>query len=112
MGTTSDCSISRVEISRLICVSCRQYRHVSVYKSIRNFQVKIQKMRSNLEEKLMKRMSTVHRKAEEWRAVAQLQHSEQIQKVTEQAQKMMNKKNINVSRANSCGCFPCNNHHM
>nr|GLL23280.1 uncharacterized protein LOC109187494 isoform X2 [Ipomoea trifida] len=78
----------------------------------KKLEVKIQKMRSNLEEKLMKRMSTVHRKAEEWRAVAQLQHSEQIQKVTEQTQKMMNRKNINVSRANSCGCFPCNNHHM
>ncbi|XP_019193240.1 PREDICTED: uncharacterized protein LOC109187494 isoform X2 [Ipomoea nil] len=83
----------------------------------KKLEVKIQKMRSNLEEKLMKRMSTVHRKAEEWRAVAQLQHSEQIQKVSEQTQKMMmmmnNRKNINnVSRANSCGCFPCNNHHM
>jgi hypothetical protein len=37
-------------------------------------QVKIQKMRSSLEEKLMRRMSTVHRRAEEWRATAQAQH--------------------------------------
>ncbi|KAK9281182.1 hypothetical protein L1049_004077 [Liquidambar formosana] len=77
----------------------------------RKLEVKIQKMRSNLEEKLMKRMALVHRKAEEWRATAQLQHSEQIQKATEQTQKMMTRHNSVVSRHNSCGCFPCNNHH-
>ncbi|KAF2323678.1 hypothetical protein GH714_036586 [Hevea brasiliensis] len=41
----------------------------------RKLEVKIQKMRSNLEEKLMKRMALVHRKAEEWRAAARQQHS-------------------------------------
>ncbi|KAK0597231.1 hypothetical protein LWI29_023212 [Acer saccharum] len=58
-------------------------------------QVKIQKMRSNLEEKLMKRMAIVHRKAEEWRAAAQQQHTEQTQRATEQAEK------------NDPTCFPC-----
>ena len=43
-------------------------------------QVKIQKMRSNLEEKLMRRMSTVHRRAEEWRATAQAQHLQQLRR--------------------------------
>ncbi|MBA0627950.1 hypothetical protein Godav_022745, partial [Gossypium davidsonii] len=46
----------------------------------RKLEVKIQKMRSKLEEKLMKRMAVVHRKAEEWRASAQQQHAEQMQK--------------------------------
>lgn len=75
-------------------------------------QVKIQKLRSNLEEKLMKRMAVVHRKAEEWRAAAQLQHAEQIQKATEQAQKMMVLHNPHLSAINTaCGCFPCNNNY-
>ncbi|EXB64660.1 hypothetical protein L484_017994 [Morus notabilis] len=56
----------------------------------RKLEVKIQKMRSNLEEKLMKRMAVVHRKAEEWRAAARQQHTEQIEKATEHAQKKMN----------------------
>jgi len=68
-------------------------------------------MRSNLEEKLMKRMSVVHRKAEEWRAEARQQHLEQIQKATEQAQKMIHKHNSHFSKPSSCGCFPCNNNH-
>jgi cell wall assembly regulator SMI1 len=42
--------------------------------------VKIQKMRSNLEEKLMRRMTTVHRRAEEWRATAQAQHLQQLRR--------------------------------
>lgn len=67
------------------------------------FQVKIQKMRSNLEEKLMKRMSIVDRKAEELRAAAQLQHTEQIKRGTGQARKTMNRQNSH----RSCGCFPC-----
>ncbi|KAJ4964223.1 hypothetical protein NE237_024162 [Protea cynaroides] len=75
----------------------------------KKLEVKIQKMRSNLEEKLMKRMAMVHREAEEWRALAQLRHSEQIQKVTGQAQKM-NQHNSYFSDHPSCGCFPCNNH--
>lgn len=77
----------------------------------RKLEVKIQKMRSNLEEKLMKRMAVVHRKAEEWRASAQVQHSEQIQRAAEQAQKMLNQHNSNFSAHSSCGCFPCNNLH-
>ncbi|VFQ65527.1 unnamed protein product [Cuscuta campestris] len=47
----------------------------------KKFEVKIQKMRSNMEEKLMKRMSNVRRKAEEWRAAAQLQHEEEMKKL-------------------------------
>ncbi|BAT98229.1 hypothetical protein VIGAN_09186900 [Vigna angularis var. angularis] len=77
----------------------------------RKLEVKIQKMRSNLEEKLMKRMSVVHRKAEEWRAEARQQHLEQIQKATEQAQKIIHKHNSHFSKPSSCGCFPCNNNH-
>ncbi|KAL0414995.1 UNVERIFIED_CONTAM: hypothetical protein Slati_3331400 [Sesamum latifolium] len=66
----------------------------------RKLEVKIQKMRSNLEEKLMKRMADVHRKAEEWRAAAQFQHSEQIRKVGQQARKVMNRNNSHFSGAN------------
>ncbi|XP_059643084.1 uncharacterized protein LOC132284956 [Cornus florida] len=77
----------------------------------RKLEVKIQKMRSNLEEKLMKRMAVVHRKAEDWRATAQQQHSEQIQKATEQALKIKSQQNSHFSVNRSCGCFPCNNHH-
>ncbi|KAK7275498.1 hypothetical protein RIF29_16617 [Crotalaria pallida] len=77
----------------------------------RKLEVKIQKMRSNLEEKLMKRMSVVHKKADEWRTTARQQHLEQIKKATEQAQKMIQKHNTHFSRHSSCGCFPCNNHH-
>ncbi|KAJ0008391.1 hypothetical protein Pint_29449 [Pistacia integerrima] len=75
----------------------------------KKLEVKIQKMRSNLEEKLMKRMAIVHRKAEEWRAAAQQQHTQQIQKATEQAQKIRH--NDHISGHSSCGCFPCNNYH-
>ncbi|KAL3825060.1 hypothetical protein ACJIZ3_021089 [Penstemon smallii] len=77
----------------------------------RKLEVKIQKMRSDLEEKLMKRMADVHRKAEEWRATAQFQHSEQIRKVGQQARKVLNKNNnSHISGHKSGGCFPCNNH--
>ncbi|KAI4329027.1 hypothetical protein L6164_021334 [Bauhinia variegata] len=75
----------------------------------RKLEVKIQKMRSNQEEKLMKRMAVVHRKAEGWRAAARQQHLEQIQKATEQARKMKNRHNPQFSSHTSCGCFPCNN---
>nr|AGC39093.2 remorin-2 protein [Dimocarpus longan]AGN88926.1 remorin-2 protein [Dimocarpus longan] len=75
----------------------------------RKLEVKIQKMRSNLEEKLMKRMAIVHRKAEEWRAAAQQQHAEQTQSATEQAHKIVNRHNSHVTGHSSCGCFPCNN---
>ncbi|XVF25291.1 hypothetical protein REPUB_Repub13aG0200700 [Reevesia pubescens] len=75
----------------------------------RKLEVKIQKMRSNLEEKLMKRMAVVHRKAEECRASAQQQHAEQMQRATQQAQKIINRNNSHISGYSSCGCFPCNN---
>ncbi|XP_010937253.1 uncharacterized protein [Elaeis guineensis] len=75
----------------------------------RKLEVKIQKMRSTLEEKLMKRMGIVHRRAEEWRAAAQLQHSQQLQKASEQAKKMKSQPSSHFSGRTSCGCFPCNN---
>ncbi|KAJ8621286.1 hypothetical protein MRB53_029815 [Persea americana] len=76
----------------------------------RKLEVKIQKMRSNLEEKLMRRMAVVHRRAEEWRASAQLLHSQQLQRASEQAQKIKNQHNSFSSDHTSCGCFPCGNH--
>ncbi|KAL7162803.1 hypothetical protein ACSBR2_043144 [Camellia fascicularis] len=77
----------------------------------RKLEVKIQRMKSDLEEKLMKRMAVVHRRAEEWRATAQMQHAEQIQRAMKQAQKMVNRQNSHFSgHQSSCGCFPCNNH--
>ncbi|KAK2652932.1 hypothetical protein Ddye_012788 [Dipteronia dyeriana] len=75
----------------------------------RKLEVKIQKMRSNLEEKLMKRMAIVHRKAEEWRSAAWQQHADQTQRATEQAQKIIIRHVSHVSGHSSCGCFPCNN---
>ncbi|KAF4399399.1 hypothetical protein G4B88_022482 [Cannabis sativa] len=76
----------------------------------RKLEVKIQKMRSNLEEKLMKRMAIVHRKAEEWRETARQQHSDQIEKASVHAQKMAIRHHSHLSTTTSCGCFPCNNH--
>ncbi|CAN6573674.1 unnamed protein product [Malus baccata var. baccata] len=78
----------------------------------RKLEVKIQKMRSNLEEKLMKKMAVVHRKAEEWSATARQQHSEQIHKATNNAAHKMitNRHSPHFSGHISCGCFPCNNH--
>ncbi|KDP40631.1 hypothetical protein JCGZ_24630 [Jatropha curcas] len=73
----------------------------------RKLEVKIQKMRSNLEEKLMKRMAIVHRKAEEWRTAARQQHTEQIERASQQSKKMISRQ---ISSHTSCGCFPCNNH--
>ncbi|XP_039041141.1 uncharacterized protein LOC120179678 [Hibiscus syriacus] len=73
----------------------------------RKLEVKIQKMRSKLEEKLMKRMTIVHRKVEEWRASAQQQHPEQMQKSNNAP--MINRGNSNFSGNISCGCLPCNN---
>ncbi|KAJ7951434.1 Remorin family protein [Quillaja saponaria] len=79
----------------------------------KKLEVKIQKMRSDLEEKLMKRMSIVHSKTEEWRASARQQHLDSIQKVTEQARKMLKTRhNPHFSSHSSCGCFPCNNNHV
>lgn len=86
------------------------------YYCLIDFQVKIQKMRSNLEEKLMKRMGVVHRKAEELRESARKQHSEQMTKANQHSQKIFNCSNNNNTNINyhshfsaSCGCFPCNN---
>ncbi|KAI3684119.1 hypothetical protein L6452_33338 [Arctium lappa] len=79
----------------------------------RKLEVKIQKMRSNFEEKVMRKMAIVHRKAEELRAAAQLEHTEQIQKASEQAKKTMNQ-HLSMhftGHSSSCGCFPCNNLH-
>ncbi|KAI8544763.1 hypothetical protein RHMOL_Rhmol08G0320200 [Rhododendron molle] len=59
----------------------------------RKLEVKIERMRADLEEKLMKRMAVVHRKAEEWRAAAQLQHSEQILRAAKESQKIVNRHN-------------------
>ncbi|XP_006663050.1 uncharacterized protein LOC102702050 [Oryza brachyantha] len=76
----------------------------------RKLEVKIQKMRSNLEEKLMRRMTTVHRRAEEWRATAQAQHLQQLKRAAEQvrrAKATANHHHLTGSNA-SCGCFPCN----
>lgn len=78
----------------------------------RKLEVKIQKMRSNLEEKLMKRMAIVHRKAEEWRAAAHHRHTEQTQRASVQAQKIIiDRHNMQFSGHTSCGCLPCNNNH-
>ncbi|KAK3025143.1 hypothetical protein RJ639_043925 [Escallonia herrerae] len=78
----------------------------------KKLEVKIQKMRSNLEEKLMKRMATVHRKAEELRAAAQIRHSEQIQRAEQERKTMDHRQNLHFQGRGSCGCFPCNNHHL
>ncbi|XP_019196288.1 PREDICTED: uncharacterized protein LOC109190269 [Ipomoea nil] len=81
----------------------------------KKLEVKIQRMRSKKEEKLMKKMAIAHRKAEELRAAAQLQHCEQMQKVSGRAKKttVNRHNNINVSpRPPSCTCFPCNTHHV
>ncbi|XP_076915303.1 uncharacterized protein LOC143574604 [Bidens hawaiensis] len=73
----------------------------------RKLEVKIQKMRSKLEEKLMRKMTIVHRKADELRAAAQLEHTDKIQKVNEEAKKIVNLQCC----GHKCGCFPCNNLH-
>lgn len=75
----------------------------------RKLEVKIQKMRSNFEEKVMRKMAIVDRKAEELRAAAQL---EEIQKASEQAKKTMMNQQLSMhftGHSSSCGCFPCNN---
>ncbi|XP_062182879.1 uncharacterized protein LOC133886982 [Phragmites australis] len=76
----------------------------------RKLEVKIQKMRSNLEEKLMRRMSTVHRRAEEWRATAQTQHLQQLRRAAENVRRLKatsHHRHLPGSDASSCGCFPC-----
>ncbi|KAL0796558.1 hypothetical protein Bca101_067935 [Brassica carinata] len=63
----------------------------------RKLEVKIQKIRSNFEEKMMKRMDTVHRRAEEWRATARQQHAEQLKKTAERARKLSNRRGYLVA---------------
>ncbi|KAF8083817.1 hypothetical protein N665_0750s0005 [Sinapis alba] len=75
----------------------------------RKLEMKIQKMRSNFEEKMMKRMDMVHRRAEDWRATARQQHTEQLQRAAETARKLTNRRGYLVSGRSSCGCIPCNN---
>ncbi|CAI0419310.1 unnamed protein product [Linum tenue] len=94
----------------------------------RQLEVKIQKMRANMEEKLMKRMAVVRRRAEDWRAAALQQHTQHINFTTEQARRMITTAATNTPPAraaiasnnsgkfvssyavptSSCGCFPCN----
>ncbi|KAK8950930.1 hypothetical protein KSP39_PZI003222 [Platanthera zijinensis] len=76
----------------------------------RKLEVKIQKMRSNLEEKVMKKMGIVYRRSEEWRAAAQFQHKQQILRAAEKAQKMKSQSLQHQSSSffdsrSSCGCF-------
>lgn len=66
-------------------------------------------MRSNFEEKMMKRMDMVHRRAEDWRATARQQHFEQMQRAAESARKLTNRRGYLVTGRSSCGCLPCNN---
>ncbi|WOK93292.1 hypothetical protein Cni_G01989 [Canna indica] len=75
----------------------------------RKLEVKIQKMRSNLEEKLMKRMTIVHKRAEEWRTAAQQQHLQQLGKALDYTQKMKNQHNSHFSINTRCSCFPFSN---
>ncbi|KAI3521310.1 hypothetical protein L1887_10773 [Cichorium endivia] len=76
----------------------------------RKLEVKIQKMRSKFEEKMMRKMATVHRKAEELRSAAQYEHNVQIQKATMRGKKTKNlHESLHFSgHGGSCGCFPCN----
>lgn len=59
----------------------------------------------------MKRMAVVHRKAEDWREAARQQHSQQIQKTTEQVKKLnwRHSYSLGYSSTTSCGCFPTHN---
>ncbi|KAG2251472.1 hypothetical protein Bca52824_081608 [Brassica carinata] len=75
----------------------------------KKLEMKIQRMRSNFEEKLMKRMDTVHRRAEDWRATARQQHAEQLHRAAETARKLTNRRGYLVSGRSSCGCIPYTN---
>ena len=94
------------------CSSPCQIRTPHVFLTMCVGQVKIQKMRSNLEEKLMKRMTSVHRRGEEWRAAAQAQHLQQLRRATTEHQARRVKTishHLSGTGSNaSCGCFPCN----
>ncbi|XP_076889387.1 uncharacterized protein LOC143540127 [Bidens hawaiensis] len=69
----------------------------------KKLEVKIQKMRSKFEEKMMKRMTSVHRKAEEMRAAAQYEHNMQPPKSTKKSKDL----NESLHFSTSCTCFPC-----
>jgi hypothetical protein len=90
--------------SKLVVTSDTRTRSLSA-------QVKIQKMRSSLEEKLMRRMSTVHRRAEEWRTTAQAQHVQQLRRAADGSSVRRLKAASHLpgsDAAATCGCFPCN----
>lgn len=77
----------------------------------RKLEVKIQKMRSKFEEKMMKKMASVHRKAEELRVAAQYEHNTQLRKAATTGSKKT--KDLHESmhfsgHGCSCSCFPCN----
>eukprot|EP01018_Ginkgo_biloba_P027818 Gb_07229 [translate_table: standard] len=72
----------------------------------RKLEVKIEKMRSNLEEKLMKKMAAAHKRAEEWRAAAQAQHGEQFMRTSERAERMRKDGNFFFTLP-ICSCFSC-----
>lgn len=76
----------------------------------RKLEVKIQKMRSKYEEKLMRKMIVVDRKAEELRAAAQVEHSEQVRKMSTKSNNTMNldRSAHFSSNGGSCVCFTRN----
>ncbi|KAH9305652.1 hypothetical protein KI387_010056 [Taxus chinensis] len=72
----------------------------------RKLEVKIEKMRSNLEEKLMKKMTGAHKRAEEWRAAAKAQHTEQLLRTAERADRMKKEGTFSLYTLPTCnGCF-------
>ncbi|PWZ29532.1 hypothetical protein Zm00014a_038909 [Zea mays] len=87
----------------------------------RKLEVKIQKMRCNLEEKLMRRMTTVQRRAGEWRATARAQHLQQLRRAAAHGDGDGRRLRATAtstahhhhrhlpgsSDAPSCACFPC-----
>ncbi|XP_076883959.1 uncharacterized protein LOC143532947 [Bidens hawaiensis] len=70
----------------------------------RKLEVKIQKMKSKHEEKLMKKMTIVRRKAEELRAAAQLDHSETMAKSNKTTTNHRPSVQFSGHRG-SCGCL-------
>ncbi|KAL8230241.1 hypothetical protein R6Q57_000019 [Mikania cordata] len=74
----------------------------------RKLEVKIQKMRSKFEEKMMKRMASVHRKAEELRATALYDHKMHPRKPTMESKEL----HESLHFSGSCGCFPCSPRHL
>lgn len=72
----------------------------------KKLEVKIEKMRSHLEEKLMKKMAGAHKRADEWRTAAKAQHAEQILKSAERAERMRRDGNVPFNLS-ACSCFSC-----